>query len=99
VTDLAAGAAVARRIREAAGFAFLGLQSFGDHVQHTFDPAASGVWQADNASAFLRALTEAVEGEGMPCPIASGSGTGAYEEDFGGHDVSDDERGRREPFR
>jgi D-serine deaminase-like pyridoxal phosphate-dependent protein len=83
VATLQDGHALARSAASDARIAFCGLQGYAGHVQHILDPA--GRRAATHAAVeTLRRLAALLEAEGVPCPIVSGSGTGAHAFDMAG---------------
>lgn len=77
------GVALARMIAQRPGLAFGGLQGYAGHIQHIFEgPARQAA--AAQAADILRTMATAVTAAGLPCPVISGSGTGAHEYDAAG---------------
>ena len=83
VATLQDGHALARMAADDPRVAFYGLQGYAGHVQHIVDPAARRT-AARTAGETLRTLVALLEADGVPCPIVSGSGTGAHAYDMGG---------------
>jgi D-serine deaminase-like pyridoxal phosphate-dependent protein len=83
VTTLQDGHALARMAAADGRFAFRGLQGYAGHIQHIFDPVERRA-AAAKAVEPLRALASLLAGEGIVCPVISGSGTGAHAFDMGG---------------
>jgi D-serine deaminase-like pyridoxal phosphate-dependent protein len=83
VATLQDGHALARAAARDPRFAFCGLQGYAGHVQHIFDPAERRT-AAHDAVALLRTMASVLEADGVPCPIVSGSGTGAHGYDLAG---------------
>src|SRR5512144_3389458 len=72
-----AAADLARRIAQAPGLAFRGLQAYHGTAQHLQGPEARERAIA-SAAAAVRETLEALEGAGLRCEIVSGAGTGTF---------------------
>jgi len=83
VATLQDGHALARTAASDPRVAFCGLQGYAGHVQHILDPAERRA-ATRTAVETLRTLAGLLEAEGVPCPIVSGSGTGAHAYDMAG---------------
>jgi D-serine deaminase-like pyridoxal phosphate-dependent protein len=83
VATLQDGHALARLAAGDPRIAFCGLQGYAGHVQHILDPAERRA-ATHAAVKTLRTLAGLLEAEGVPCPIVSGSGTGAHAYDMAG---------------
>jgi D-serine deaminase-like pyridoxal phosphate-dependent protein len=83
VATLQDGHALARVAAGDPRIAFCGLQGYAGHVQHIVDPAARRA-ATHEAVKMLRTLARILDAEGLPCPIVSGSGTGAHAYDLDG---------------
>jgi D-serine deaminase-like pyridoxal phosphate-dependent protein len=83
IATLQDGHALARMAARDPRFAFRGLQGYAGHIQHIFDPAARRV-AAGEAIEVLRTLAAVLAIDGLPCPVVSGSGTGAHAYDMAG---------------
>jgi D-serine deaminase-like pyridoxal phosphate-dependent protein len=83
VVGAAAVLALAKRIRDQQTLSFGGLQGYAGHVQHIVD-ADERKAAAAAAGEQLQAMSFALQVEGLPCAIVSGSGTGASAYDTNG---------------
>lgn len=83
VATLQDGHALARLVAAHPGFAFCGLQGYAGHVQHIFNAAERRAAAAQSVE-LLETLAGVLQAEGVPCPIVSGSGTGAHAYDLAG---------------
>lgn len=83
VATLQDGHALARMAASDPRTAFQGLQGYAGHVQHMADPAARRAATV-TAGETLRRLMALLDGDGVLCPIVSGSGTGAHAYDMDG---------------
>ena len=83
VATLQDGHALARMAARDPRLAFCGLQGYAGHIQHIFDPVERRA-AAGQAVEMLRTLTALLEADGVPCPMVSGSGTGAHAYDMAG---------------
>jgi D-serine deaminase-like pyridoxal phosphate-dependent protein len=70
--------ALARRIAEAPGLAFLGLTGYEGHCSLEFDPVKRHA-MAHDAMALLTGIADHLAANGMPCRIVSAAGTGTWE--------------------
>jgi len=70
-------AALARRIEDAPGLSFRGLQAYHGSAQH-LPTLADRKRAIDNAAAAVRTTVSALEKAGLRCDIISGAGTGTY---------------------
>ncbi|GLQ86900.1 DSD1 family PLP-dependent enzyme [Dyella flagellata] len=77
VTDTAAAVALAQQIADSDSLLLQGLQAYGGHLQHIYDPQ-----QREQAAANLckdvKAVVAAIEAAGMPLNIVTGVGTGTH---------------------
>lgn len=83
VVGAAAALALARRIGGHQNLSFGGLQGYAGHVQHIVH-ADERRQAAAAAAEQLQEIAFALQVEGLPCPIVTGSGTGASGYDTGG---------------
>ncbi len=70
--------ALALRIAEAPGLAFLGLTGYEGHCSLEFDPVKRHA-MAHDAMALLTGIADHLAANGMPCRIVSAAGTGTWE--------------------
>jgi D-serine deaminase-like pyridoxal phosphate-dependent protein len=83
VATLQDGHALARAAVADPRVAFCGLQGYAGHVQHILDPGERRT-ATHAAVEVLRTLVALLQGEGVSCPIVSGSGTGTHTYDMAG---------------
>ncbi len=83
VATLQDGHALARLAACDPRFVFCGLQGYAGHVQHLCDPVERRA-AAEQSVELLQTVAVVVQSDGIPCPIVSGSGTGAHAYDLAG---------------
>jgi D-serine deaminase-like pyridoxal phosphate-dependent protein len=83
VATLQEGHALARAAAADPRLAFCGLQGYAGHVQHILD-ASERRSATQSAVDTLRRFAALLEGDGVPCGIVSGSGTGTHAFDMDG---------------
>ena len=83
VTTVAEGLELSRAIARQSRLELAGVQGFAGQVQHVVD-AAERRESARAAGQLLGELATALRTAGLPCPLVSGSGTGAFAFDMAG---------------
>jgi 3-hydroxy-D-aspartate aldolase len=71
---------LARRIAEAPGLAFRGLQAYHGTAQHlaTWEERRAAI---ERAAGIVRATVDALRGDGLDCALISGAGTGTFRQE------------------
>jgi 3-hydroxy-D-aspartate aldolase len=82
VVGVEAACNLAQTIERTAGLRFAGIQGYAGHVQH-IRSYAKRYQEAEASAGHLRSIVEALQRQGIACPIVTGGGTGTH--DIDGH--------------
>jgi len=83
VTSVGAAVGLARTIAAERRLSFAGLQGFAGQAQHLADPDERSA-EATDAGRILKAISDALAGEGLAPGVITGSGTGTFAQDAAG---------------